>query len=112
MAKENEQLDVFRTLHLPGGLRVMEIASDMAKIGPLAGGEVTLPISSPAAFGNDARRNTGLRALGIEFFRSEEEIGGLAQANWRPILPSHNEWPTDIAELNWFGAFQCRLQPE
>lgn len=96
--------EVFRTLHLPGGLRVAEIGPGKAEIVPLKTGGIAIEVTSYANIGNDARKVLGLPVIGCEFFRTKEEIEGLDPPSWRPIPPSKlSEWPTTIAELNWSG---------
>lgn len=95
---------VFRTAHMPGGLRAVEIGPTVVKFGPMIAGEATLTTTDFASLGKDLRRLTGLLPLGVEYFRTDEEIDGKAQSDWRCILPrQQNKWPTHEAELNWSG---------
>jgi hypothetical protein len=95
---------VFRTLHLPGGMRVVETAPGKAQFAPISTGSIELNIKSYQDIANELKRAIGLPILGCECFRDDEEIEGLRPASWRPVLPKRaNEWPTHVAELNWSG---------
>lgn len=104
MQSELQWPPAFQTAHMPGGIRAVEIAPGIIKFGPLTDGEKTLTLTSYPDFGRCLRVNTGLQPLGIEFFRTDEEIDGKAQSDWRCVLPAQaNVWPTNVAELNWSG---------
>lgn len=112
-ADENPWPAVSRTLHLPGGLRVEEVEPGKARFGPIGAGagDLEIAITSYAAIGNDQRNVTGLPVLGCEIFRTLEELDGLAQPSWRPIVPRRgNLWPTEKAELNWSGLSHSAFQ--
>lgn len=95
---------VFRTLHLPGGLRAVETSPGAAKLWPLPSGELAIAVSSYAAIGADVQKITKLKCMGVEFFHTDDQIDGTSQADWRAILPAvPNVWPTHLAELNWSG---------
>src|SRR5438045_1713777 len=97
MAENKEWPAVVRTLHLPGGLRALEVSPGRAHLFPIAqaGRAIEVRIAEFSAFGQVVRNLTGLSAFGCEFARRKEEIEGISPAEWRPVIPREkNEWPT------------------
>lgn len=104
---EDEPVDwppVLRTFHLAGGLRFVEIGPGKAILGPLAAADVSIRYESYSGVAGTIAQRLGLPILGCEFFRDELEVENLFPAAWRAVMPRRqNEWPTQIAEINWSG---------
>lgn len=92
-----------RTFHMSGGLRVIEIGEGETVVEPVFG-EFKFEAESYSRVSRSIKREVGLDIRACEVFRSDDEIKGLCQPDWHPVMPlSSSDWPSKTAEIDWSG---------
>ncbi|MGY2410921.1 hypothetical protein [Pseudomonas pergaminensis] len=94
---------VLRELHLYGGARVFNGTDPKVNIQPsaLSGKLASITINSYSSLYSDIK-GLGLKAVGCDFFETEEEVKGFAPPLWRSINPAATPlWLCADQGQNW-----------